>query len=142
MSSDTMDLESPLEIDGRITSVTLLDKDNNPNRVVEGDEGFKVRVRWHVEGTMLPYLGGQWTVKCFVESIGKGFEGLIGTAAQQVTGANDYEATIDVGPNQLPPPPGDDTVYELVALVSHSNHHKKTEIAGFGVGHYFEVRNP
>ena len=139
----TLDIPSPLALTGDITSVQLLDNDSNPNRVVDTDAGFSVIVRWHVQGSMLPYLGGDWTVKCFVESIGAGFEGMVGLPnTQPVTNAQNYSATINVAPHTIPPAPGDDTVYQLVALVSHRNHGAKTEIAGFADARFFEVRNP
>jgi hypothetical protein len=140
--SDTFDTPNPATLSADITAVALLDNDGNPNRVIDTDTGFKVRVDWSISGSMVPLLGGDWQVRLLVESIGSGFEGQVGAATVPLDGSTNYSTTIAVGPGVPPPPPGPDTVYKLVALISHTNFGVKSEMAGFGEGPYFEVRRP
>jgi len=133
-----------LELDACITKVQITDLDCNPNRVIDTDEGFQINVDWHLEGCGALYLGGCWTVRALVESIGEGFEGQIGrTMDVPLNGGFDYSTVINVPAHTVPPPEGTDTVYKLVVLIAHTAvNGQKTEMAGFGEGPYFEVRKP
>ncbi len=141
--SETFDVPV-LTLDASITSVALIDPQGMPSRVIDTDAGCTITIGWHLDGSAALFLGGSWTVRAFVESIGAGFEGQIGaTQTVPVDGSADYSATINVAPLSVPPPAGDDTVYKLVVLVSHTAvNGTKTEMAGFGEGPFFEVRNP
>ena len=133
-----------LNLDATMTKVALIDPQGMPSRVLDTDAGFKIDIAWTLTGSAALYLGGSWTVRALVESIGQGYEGQIGgTVVVPVNGGNNYAATIHVAPHTVPPPAGPDTVYKLVVLVSHTAvNGQKTEMAGFGEGPFFEVRNP
>ena len=133
-----------MNVDATLTAVTLIDPAGMPSRVIDTDTGFQVRVDWQLTGPGVLFLGGSWTVRALVESIGAGFEGQIGpTMVQPLNGGNNYSTIINVAAHSVPPPPNTDTVYKLVVLVSHTAvNGVKTEMAGFGDGPVFEIRNP
>ena len=133
-----------LTLDASLDAVNLIDPAGMPSRVIDTNTGFRIDVAWSLTGSAIPYLGGTWTVRALVESMGAGFEGQIGsTTTVPVDGSSSYTVSITVPAGTVPPPAGDDTVYKLVVLVSHTSvSGTKTEMAGFGEGPFFEVRNP
>ena len=135
---------SPMTLSGQVDQVLLIDPGGQPNTVISTGTAFQVQVDWSLSGSSLPFLGGEFTVRALVESIGPGFEGQVGpTKVVAVAAGPNYSTVIDVPANTLPQPAaGDDTVYKLVALVSHRNLGAKTRIAGFGEGTYFEIQVP
>jgi hypothetical protein len=133
-----------LTLAGQIDKVELLDPGLAPNTVIDVSSPFTVRVDWSVSGSSLPYLGGEWVVRALVESMGQGFEGQIGaTSVVPLTGASSYTTDINVPAGALATPaPNTDRVYKLVVLVAHRQFGLKTQIAGFGLGVYFEIQEP
>jgi hypothetical protein len=134
-----------LAFDGQIDNVQMFATGPAPTTVISSSENFSVKLDWSVSGSAVPLIGGTWSVRALVESIGEGFEGQIGaTNSQALTGANAYTATINVPAGTLPNPnvANQDTVYKLVVIVSHVQFGVKTLIAGFGEGPYFEIEKP
>jgi hypothetical protein len=132
-----------LTLTGSIDKVDLLDSGLAPNTVIDVSDKFTVHVEWSVHGSSLPYLGGEWVVRALVESMGAGFEGQIGsTMIVPLNGGSAYSTDIVVAANTLPAPPDTDVVYKLVVLVAHRQFGKKSQIAGFGRGVYFEIQKP
>ena len=129
-----------LALDAQIDVLSIIDPMGNPSLVIEKNTGFSIDLRWTLSGSAVPFLGGTWTVRAMVESIGAGFEGQIGpTIVLAVNGSNSYSATVVVPPGPFSTPAAD-TVYKLVMLVSHTGvSGAKTIMAGFGDGPYFEV---
>lgn len=141
----SLNFDTPaLTLDASMTQVAIIDPQGMPSRVIDTDAGFKIDVAWQLAGSAALYLGGKWTVRALVESMGAGYEGQVGpTRDVALNGGTTYSTSISVAPHTLPPPAGPDTVYKLVVLVSHvAVNGVKTEMAGFGEGPYFEVRNP
>lgn len=135
--------QTPLTLTGTIETVEILDSGAAPNAVITYTDPFRIHATWSVAGSAVPFLGGEWSVRALVESIGVGFEGQIGpTQTVPLTGQlTPYEAYIDVPAQTLPAPAvAEDTVYKLVVLVSHKMFGVSTPIAGFGEGTYFEIQ--
>jgi hypothetical protein len=142
-------MSSPIQVPvltlaGEIDKVELLDPGLAPNTVIDVSSPFTVHVEWSVSGSSLPYLGGEWVVRALVESMGTGFEGQIGAASiVPLNGSSSYMTNIVVPAFALATPaPDTDTVYKLVVLVAHRQFGLKTQIAGFGLGVYFEIQEP
>ncbi len=135
---------SPMTLAGQIDTIDLLDSGANPNTVISVSDPFSIDVAWSVSGTALPFLGGEWLVRAFVESIGVGFEGQVGpTKVVPLDGGTNYATSINVAAGTLPNPAvAADTVYKLVILVSHRQFGVKTAIAGFGESVFFEIQVP
>lgn len=143
------DADYPIDGDFTLTvrNAVLIDLNTDAprNTVIDVDEGFRIRIRWDVNGPGVPFLGGTWEVKAFVESMGQGFEGQVGsTQTVDVDGSTTYSTLITVpGGSLTPPPGGDDVVYRLVVLISHLGESgAKTIMAGFDDVGLFEVRTP
>jgi hypothetical protein len=135
--------KTPMTLTGTIDTIEILDSGAAPNTVITNTDPFKIHATWSVAGSAVPFLGGEWTVRALVESIGAGFEGQIGlTQTVPLTGQlTPYDAVIDVPAHTLPAPAvNEDTVYKLVVLVSHKMFGVSTPIAGFGEGTYFEIQ--
>ena len=129
-----------LALDAQVDTLDIIDPMGNPSLVIEKNTGFSINLVWSLSGSAVPFLGGTWTVRALVESIGGGFEGQIGpTQVIPVNGSTVYNATVVVPPGPFSAPPRD-TVYKLVMLISHTGvNGVKTIMAGFGEGPFFEV---
>lgn len=136
-------------LDGEITAVTILDKDSNPNRVIDDEFPFNVTVDWNVKPpATAQLLDGKWVVNLYAESLGPGPEAKIGTGTLAANGGLDYSLTIPVNPpyggltsDETPPP--DSGVYQLtVVLTYRTNTGGLTEMAGFAEGPTFMLREP
>jgi len=78
--SDTFDTLFPkggLGIDGAVTKFEIVDPDGNPNRVLEVTSDWSVNVEWHLFGSGVDCLAGDWHVQVSLESMGDGYEGLV-----------------------------------------------------------------
>ncbi|MHC1561753.1 hypothetical protein ACR9E3_22555 [Actinomycetospora sp. C-140] len=109
---DQFDPNRPGEIEGEITALLVIDPvapqpPHQGNRVVDPTKPFEVTVAWTLSGTDVPlWLSGRtsnWVVSAYAESIGAGFEGLLGTNESVAADPNqrDYTATITVPANKL-----------------------------------------
>src|SRR6266487_5791932 len=68
-----------VHLDGEV-SVTVFDKDLTPNHVLEQDLPWSIKADWYIEGPIAPAIGGDWLVTAYLESMGGGFEGQVGSA--------------------------------------------------------------
>lgn len=50
-----------------------------PSLIIRTDSAWRVRLQFHINGPLALGLAGQWEVRSFVESIGNGFEGQVGS---------------------------------------------------------------
>jgi hypothetical protein len=129
------------DLDAEILSVVTNEFDKDPNRVLELGQPWEVTGEWRVWGLDATAIGGTWELKVFLESMGAGFEGQVGSATVTVLPAADqtYKQLISItGAN-----PPDPALYKLVILIQHVNTlGKKTRMAGFAEGPYLEFYNP
>ncbi len=132
-------------LNGAVTGVILRDYDGNPNKVIDSQFPFDVKVEWNVgPANTATLLDGTWTVKAYAESMGPGPEVLIGSAAVPANGGLIYTTTISVPSGTLPPdaPPASG-VYKLVVVITYRNQRRVlTEIAAFSEGPLFMLREP
>jgi hypothetical protein len=152
----TINFDSPFLaaiLDGDITAIDTQDLDGNPNRVLDPALAFTVTVTWNNTGTLVPFMGGEYTARVYAESVGPGPEKEIGHATVPVNGSGNYSVTIvvpagtlDAAEPDLPNNTGafePSGVYKLVAVVSYSNFGVNLPIAGFREEiQLFEIRNP
>lgn len=73
---DTFHLDNhPSIIDAAIDTLLVIDKDGEPNMVIDVDTPFDMKVEWHVSGLIGPALQGSiWTINVYAESMGPGPE--------------------------------------------------------------------
>ncbi len=140
------DLGSPFHGEG--PTVTVLDHDRNPNRVLDTNLQNEVRVDWAFTGRavdwLLPVL--TFTVDVYAESIGPGPELRIGKVT--VPGTRPLTATVPIPAHLLPatgPGPADPSgVYRLTTVITCTagcgEHQRLTPIAGFVDGPTIEMR--
>jgi len=132
-------------LNGTVTSVAVIDHDGNPNKVIDDDQPFDVRVTWNVTPAVTAkLLDGTWTVRAYAESMGPGPEKLIGTANVAANGGTNYAATMSVPVSTLPSDVAPDSgVYKLVVVITYRNRFGQlTEIAAFAEGSMFLLREP
>ena len=140
-------------LDGQINTVDVVDPDGSPNQVLDKGLPFSVVVTWQNTGFFVPFMGGEYTVRAYVESVGPGAEREIGEATVPVNASGLYSASISVPAGtlqpaepELPHNPGalkPSGVYKLVVVVSYSNFGINLPIAGFSEEKLlFEIRNP
>ena len=129
--------EPNMNLNGVINSLQVFDSGPAPSAVIRRSEAWSVQVNWAISGGGLPFIGGQWTVRVLLESIGGGFEGTVGGASLLVNNpAGTYTATIAM-PAAASAPPGTQPnagVYKLAVLILHSNNGVQTRMAGFQEG--------
>ena len=136
-------------LDGTITNVTILDKDSNPNRVIDDEFPFVVKVDWTVSPPATArLLDGKWQINLYAESLGPGPELKIGSGTLTANGSTTYTLSITVPPpygglasDETPPP--DSGVYQLTVVLTYLTvTGRKTEMAGFAEGPTFMLREP
>jgi hypothetical protein len=44
----------------------------NPVGILEASKDFEVHVEWTLDGTLTPFISGEWSIRVFMESIGTG----------------------------------------------------------------------
>ncbi len=103
-----------------------------PSSIIQTDDAWQVVVSWNISGIAAMFLGGNWTVRVFVESIGPGPEVQVGTtqvvplsAAPPAT-SRSYNTTMPVGAGVLP-----EGSYKLVTLLNYENAGVSGEMAAF-----------
>lgn len=140
-----MTLECPVgapHLSGDVAALVVLDPGLPPTTIIKMSDPFNVQVEWHIEGGLVPMLGGNWHINVFCESIGKGFEGQLG--AEKVVALGDgaltnpppkraYSTLIDV--------PAAETIadfepgaYKLTAVITYENGGVPGEMAGYSEG--------
>lgn len=128
---DLFTINNPVILDGS-ASGTVLDKDGDPNLVIDVDSPFTVRATWSLSGLLAPALGGTWLIRAVAESIGPGPDLVLGTASQPCVcglGTTTFTQDINVGPGL----PADGT-YKLTVVITHMNNGIRSHMAGFYEG--------
>lgn len=152
----TINFDSPFApaiLDGAITAIDTHDLDGNPNRVLSPALPFLVTVSWNNTGALVPFMGGEYTVRVYAESMGPGPEAEIGHTTVGVNASGNYSVTLNVPANTLAAAEPDlphntgafepSGVYKLVAVVSYANFGVNLPIAGFREeARLFEIRKP
>lgn len=132
-------------LSGAVTNVALIDPDGTPNKVLDVDLPFRVKVDWTVAPpATAQVLDGTWTVRAYAESMGPGPEAIIGTTTVAANGGSAYTAsmTVPAGTLKADVPP-DSGVYKLVIVITYRNKNNVlTEIAAFSEGTHFLLRKP
>ena len=139
------DFDGLAELLGRVDDDAVIDRDGNPNRVIDDQFAFDVKIKWSVRPpSTAKVLDGQWTVKLYAESVGPGPEKQIGTTTRPATGVAAYKATITVPAGTLPSDvPPDSGVYKLVIVITYRNTlGQLTEMAAFAEGPMVLLRRP
>jgi hypothetical protein len=101
-------------------TATIRDNNGSPSTVLEASQPFSVDTTWILDPTTASYLGGQWEVAVYAESIGNAPEGQFGpTRIVPVTGGAVYSTTVTVPANTVPNNPNEPRsgVYKLVAVL-------------------------
>jgi len=138
---DTLDPD-PRHMTG-VIGLQVLDPDQNPNRVLQTNLDWFIRVDWNISGLIAGGLGGEWEVRAFAESIGPGFEGQVGPtvivplSAAPATNSRSYTTTIRVPAGT--PPAG---AYKLTVLVNYRNGGLPQQMAAFAEGPVVQFYNP
>ncbi|MEZ4868367.1 MAG: hypothetical protein R3C14_43970 [Caldilineaceae bacterium] len=116
---------------------------NPPANIIQTDDPWDVKVDWSISGVAAPFLGGDWKVTVYVESIGPGPEQQVGTTANvplaSVSPAftRNYTTTVSVGAGTLPA-----GSYKLVTLLNYSNGGLPQEMAAFDDGTIIQLYDP
>ena len=132
-------------LNGAITGVLIRDHDGNPNKVLDNQFPFDVKVEWTVgPAATAILLDGTWRVRAYAESLGPGPEIAIGSVTRPANGGLAYKATINVPAGKLPADVGPDSgVYKLVVVITYRTHtNAPTEMAAFREGPTFMLRQP
>lgn len=119
-------------------SATVKDPDGiePPSTIIQTDHAWEIQVAWEIAGVVAPFLGGEWFVEVYVESIGRGAEKQVGATktvplanGPVLQSARKYETKIRV-------PAGDvaEGVYKLVTLISYRHGGVPLEMAAFVEG--------
>lgn len=140
------DFDGLAGLSGQLTSVELIDPDSTPNKVLDSQNPFSVKVKWTINPSNAAILlDGTWSVRAFAESIGPGPEASLGSVnVAAVPNKLAYEGTITVAAGTLKPDVAPDSgVYLLgVVLTYQTDQGAPTEMAGFSEGPMFMVREP
>ena len=122
---------------------TILDNSGAPpTDVLEAGAPFKIKVKWAVPATLLPFLnpaGDSFRLRAFAESVGPGQEMQIGGTAvvPAVAGASTYEFIMNVASNPLIGEGGlfgaipVSGVYNIVVVLQHLSVGVPTVVSGF-----------
>lgn len=158
------DPKLPGLLEGDVTSVLVTDPQTfiggMGNHVVDPTKAFTLTVEWRLTGQIVPVwlaaLRGNWNVEAYVESLGGGTEGLIGTAtvaANAFTPDPDvnnvkYTTTITVPANTLDehtPGSGRGGIYKLAVAVFLNSSLLGVpgyDLIGFREGPIIQAENP
>jgi hypothetical protein len=116
---------------------------NPPANIIQTDDAWDVHVEWEIAGVAAPFLGGDWHVSVYVESIGPGPEMQLGTtttvplATAAPAASRTYSTKVTVPAGTLPK-----GTYKLVALLNYSNGGLPQEMAGFDTGTIIQLYDP
>lgn len=113
---------------------------NPPSTIIQAEDAWRVHVDWSITNIAAPFLGGDWQVRVYAESIGGGFEGLLGTVSVPLNTAlplplpRQYHAFVNVAGGFLAA-----GAYRLVTLINYSNLGVPLEMAAFEEGPIIQV---
>jgi hypothetical protein len=128
-------------------SNTVIDNTSAPTTILDADVPFTVNINWDVPVPLAPFLGGQFRLRLYAESMGPGPEQQIGgtVVVPVVPGQVNYNSSILVPGNTLPgegvgaPPVSG--AYKLVTVIQHLNG-GATEGSGFAENPLIQLREP
>lgn len=133
------------------TTGLVLDPLDAPKTVLDSGVPFKVQVDWTVPPGLAPFLGGQFRLRCFAESVGPGQEVQIGGTILEpvVPGQLNYTRDIPVaagalrGEGQLDPATGQPVsgMYRIATVIQHING-APTQGCGFAEAELIQMRTP
>lgn len=133
------------------TTSQVLDPGDAPVTVIDDSVNFRVRVNWNVPPGLAPFLGGQFRLRCFVESIGPGPEQQIGgtVVVPVVPGQQNYVNLMDVPAGTLPGEGAADPVsgqpvsgmYRISTVLQHLNG-GPTPGSGYSQETLIQIRTP
>lgn len=133
------------------TTCQVLDPGDAPTTVLDAGVAFKVRVNWNVPAGLAPFLGGQFRLRCFAESVGPGQEEQIGGTefVTVVPGQQNYSREMSVGANALRGEGQNDPttgrpvsgMYRIATVIQHING-APTMGSGFAADALIQMRTP
>ena len=134
------------------TTCQVIDSGDAPTTVLDANVPFRVRVNWTVPAGLAPFLGGQFRLRCFAESLGPGQEQQIGGTelVPVVPGQTSYSRLMTVGANALlgegaiDPSSGQPVsgMYRVATVIQHLNGSLATEGSGFAADALIQMRQP
>lgn len=112
----------PVAIEGDIQALVVLDPAFTPSTIVRRDTNCHIQTKWHIKGLLALGLGGAWTVRAFLESMGPGAEMVAGTQAVLMSAGTivlpdkkEFTSTIQVNAGSVPA-----GVYKLVVAITYT----------------------
>jgi hypothetical protein len=107
-----------------------------PSTIIQTEDAWLIRVEWEISGPAAPFLGGDWHVSAYLESIGGGdFEDQVGDTVDVPLSDADpaqtrsYSTDIDVLGDTVPA-----GAYKLVTLINYTHLDMPCEMAAFAEG--------
>lgn len=120
-------------------SATVAEPGAAPSNIIQAEHAWQIDVEWQIDGAPAMFLGGDWEVAAYAESIGAGDEKQVG-ATQTVPLSNapvlplprKYNATISVPSAAVNPVQGlKEGRYRLVVSILYKNGGVPLEMAAF-----------
>lgn len=109
-------------IAGEVDAFVVVDPGFNPSTIIRRNQSCRIRTNWHIRGLLALGLGGSWTVRAFLESMGPGAEVQAGTQVVQLSSGTvvppdrkNYESEIVVPANTVAA-----GVYKLVVAITYT----------------------
>jgi hypothetical protein len=127
---------------GTINAVAVLDPSGlQPTTIIRTTDTWHVSISWRIAGIVADALAGTWQVRAFLESMGAGFEGQVGSQTINLntdpTTPRDYSALLTVPPGT---PAG---TYKLVVTVNYlTPSNQPGFMAGYQEGPILQFFNP
>lgn len=139
-----------LGLESTTTSQVLDPAGQLPSQVIDEDDAFQVSVKWTVPAALAPYLGGEFRLRCFAESVGPGPERQIGATVMVpvVPGLASYSNLMALPPGTLPGEGASDGaggfisgMYQIATVVQHMNG-GATPGCGYSEQKLIQIRRP
>lgn len=108
-------------IAGGVDAFVVLDPGFTPSTIIRRNQTCRLRTNWHINGLLALGLGGSWTVKAFLESMGPGAEVQVGSetiplsAGTPSADRKDFKSEIVVAAGSMPA-----GVYKLVVAITYT----------------------
>jgi len=120
-------------------SATVTEPGAAPSNIIQTDHAWQIDVEWEIGGMPAAFLGGEWEVAAYAESIGAGQEKQVGptqsvplASAPVLPLPRQYNTTINVPPFSANPVQGlDEGRYRLVVSILYKNGGVPLEMAAF-----------
>jgi len=133
---------------GTITATVLDPSGNPPSTIIKTTDAWAIQVDWSAGGPVAGVMGGTWHVKVFVESIGGGFEGPVGSADVAVGSVppaplpRNYTTSVLVPAGTVPAGPLKVRAYKVVSLLTYDNLGVTWELAAYHEGPIIQIYEP